>query len=267
MMFACLAAFALPAIALAEPGPTINGIKTNARFFNDFSTTTLVTTNTNNVVSGSASATETNWTDDGMGGSFANRHDFTLSADGGATNALFNIKSSFTLKTIVTLDAASLSPRKEAGIRLNGNPTGDALFLVNSDAGEIVAFGGGAPFFSFGNAGGGNGYTPGTPLLMGVTVRGGANSPFPGFTSIEYFIDRGMGVETSGPLAWSNVEHGPVDYNVAMYSQAAPNLNNPAEAVTASFNNIMYTSIPEPASCGLAALALGALGLVRRRFI
>ncbi len=43
--------------------------------------------------------------------------------------------------------------------------------------GEIVAFGGGAPFYIFGNNGGGNGYTPGTTILMGITERGGGDGP------------------------------------------------------------------------------------------
>jgi len=54
------------------------------------------------------------------------------------------------------------------------SPIGDMLFIVNSDAGEIVAFGG--PFYLFGNNGGGNGYTPGTPILMGIEYLGAGDA-------------------------------------------------------------------------------------------
>src|SRR6188474_493192 len=76
----------------------INRIKTHTRVFNDFSTTTLVTTNGNSVnlgpVLSSASTAESVWTNDGIGGNFANRHLFTLSSDNGATDHFFSINDS-----------------------------------------------------------------------------------------------------------------------------------------------------------------------------
>ncbi|HYO24093.1 MAG TPA: hypothetical protein VEQ85_04010, partial [Lacipirellulaceae bacterium] len=211
----------------------------------------------------------TGYTDDGLGGNFANRHDFLLSANGGTTQATFGINDSFTFSTIVTLAVGSVAPRKEAGIRLNSNVTGDALFIVNSDAGEIVAFGGGAPFYSFGNNGGGNGYVPGTPILLGITMIGGGAPGVP--NTIEYFIDRTpadpAGVVSSGPLAFSNLEGGAVAYNVGMYVQGAPNLTNSAEFVNGTFADIRYsaTPIPEPASIATAVIGLLGLGAMARK--
>ncbi|HYO24843.1 MAG TPA: hypothetical protein VEQ85_07830, partial [Lacipirellulaceae bacterium] len=60
---------ALPATAVAQPGPAINGIRSNLRVFNDFTTTTLVAANTNSVNLGAlstASVSETGYTDDGL---------------------------------------------------------------------------------------------------------------------------------------------------------------------------------------------------------
>jgi hypothetical protein len=270
-LLACLAALALPTMAMAQPGPAINSVKTNARFFNDFSTTTLGIVNPGTVNLGLPSTitvAESGFTDDGMGGNFANRHDFTLSANGGANNATFSINDSFTVSAIVNLSAGSNAPRKEAGLRINSGATGDALFLVNSDAGEIVAFGGGGPFYSF-SAGAPPDYTPGTSILMGFSMTGGGAPGVP--NTIQYFIDRTpldpAGVEYSAPLAFSNLEGGPVAYNVGMYVQATPNLQNTAEFVNTSFTDIRYSPapIPEPAAITCAVIGFIGLGAFRRK--
>ncbi|HVT28649.1 MAG TPA: PEP-CTERM sorting domain-containing protein, partial [Lacipirellulaceae bacterium] len=144
-----------------------------------------------------------------------------------------------------------------------------ALLIVNSDAGEIVAFGGGAPFFSFGSNGGGNGYTPGSTILLGFTERGGGDGVGGTANTIEYFIDRDPfnpgGESSSGPLAWSNLELGPLTYNVGAYLQGGA-ANGAADSMHAVFSNVTYTAIPEPATIGLGLLGIvGLFGLGRRR--
>jgi hypothetical protein len=240
---------------LAMPAAAeIDGLFVSERFFNDFPTTTLMITTSNSVNPGMAEIDERGF-DTGPGG-FANRHDILLSADGGLTPNVFSISDPFTIKTEVTLDVGSNSPRKEAGIRVNSPVTGDAQFIINSDAGEIVAFGGGAPFFSFGNNGMGNGYTPGSTILMGMSYVPGS----PG--QVEYFIDRGMGMESSGLLDWANLEGGPVGFNAGMYGQFSPADNN--DFATLTFGNITY--VPEPASIYLLiGLCAGFIGWTRRR--
>jgi len=258
---AALAAIALlPASAMAQ----VNGWTSHPRIFNDFSTSTLTITNSN-TNPGTVIIDDRGLVDDGQGGNFANRHDVCASKNGGATSATFPITEGFTISANVKLADGSNAPRKEAGFRINSNVTGDALFLVNSDAGEIVAFGGGAPFFIFGSNGGGNGYTPGTTIFMGMTYTPNPNgSPNPG--TVEYFIDRAPGVPggeaTSGPLAWSNTEGGPVNFDLCVYGQVSP--ANANDFLTASFNNLTVTAVPEPASMGLLSLA-GVSLLARRR--
>jgi hypothetical protein len=243
----------------------INGIVTHTRVFNDFTTTTLVPTNTNSVnlgpVLSAAGTVETNWTNDGIGGNFANRHVFTLSSDNGATDHFFSINDSYTVSTLLNLSDGSNSPRKEAGFLITPACC-DAQFIVNSDAGEIVAFGG--PFFKFGENSTANGYTPATTILLGFTMLAAGDGNGPLQNTVEYFIDRLPGVpggeSSSGPLPYGNLEGGPPsNYKLSLYSQASPNLTNPNEFVNVQFSDIKFTQIPEPASC--ISLVIGLIGL------
>lgn len=252
---ACAMTLAASAPVLASAELT-DGMAISERFYNDFSTTTLTTTNTfPNVVSFS----ESGYVDDGEGGNWANRHDAMISMDGGATATQLQLNEGFSISATVTMDVGSTAPRKEAGIRVNSGVSGDALFLINSDAGEIVAFGGGAPFYLFGNNGSSNGYTPGDSIFMRMTYTPSGTFGVPG--KVEYEVDRGNGIESSGLLDWANLEGGPLQYNVGFYTQISPDLNNTAEFANVSFENIVV--VPEPGALALLGLGLGAL--IRRR--
>jgi hypothetical protein len=182
------------------------------------------------------------------------------SSDGGATAHTFGIDDSFTFTTRLTLTDGFNSPRKEAGIRFNSS-IGDMLFLVNSDAGEIVAFGG--PFFSFGNNAGGNGYTPGSTILLGVKETGGGDGIGGNPDTIEFFIDRGTGIQTSGPLPWTNLEGGLPSFTVGVYVQGDANANG--DFVNGLFSNTTFTSVPEPGTLTLLGMGLFGLLAVRRK--
>jgi hypothetical protein len=240
------------AAAASTATAQFNGIKVNERVFNDYPNSTLTISNSNSIP-GNVTIDDRNMTN--ATGNGANRHDALLSADNGATAFTFPITQGFTLQTNLNLTAGSVMPRKEAGLRINSPVTGDTLFLVNSDAGEIVAFGGGAPFKLFGNNANANGYTPGTTILMGMTYTPGA----PG--TIEYFIDRPGpgGFETSGALPYENVEGGPTNFQVGVYGQGGAG-NKSSDFFTVRFTDI---NIPEPT--GLSVLALGGVALLARR--
>jgi hypothetical protein len=241
----------MAASVYAQP---VNGYHINPRVFNDDPGSTLtftpplVPSNPGSIIIHDAfSGASTG----------VNRSDVLASTDLGATAHTFGIDDSFTFSVRLNLTDGLNSPRKEAGIRINSPVTGDALFIVNSDAGEIVAFGGGAAFHLFGNNAGGNGYTPGTSILLGIREIGGGDGPGGNPDTIEYFIDRGNGIETTGPLPWSNLEKGPVGFQVGVYEQGG---HAAGDFINAQFTDMTFTTIvPEPGSCSL--LALGSLGL------
>src|SRR4051794_5033695 len=185
-LFTCSASLsALCLVAVSAKADLINGYAKAPRVFNDNPGSTLTI---NPPVINFNPATIT--IHDAYTGPFsgANRSDALASSNGGGAAHQYGIEDSFVFTTRLTLTAGFNGPRKEAGIRFN-SPIGDMLFLVNSDAGEIVTFGG--PFHLFGNNAGGNGYTPGTSILLGVKETGGGDGIGGNPDTIEFFMDRG----------------------------------------------------------------------------
>ena len=246
------------AVANAQGADMINGYNVNARVYNDMPGSTLVIT-----PPALPSNPATFNVRDQFVGAGVNRHDFLASGDFGTTAHVFGIDDSFIFSTRLTLTDGFNSPRKEAGIRINSPITGDALFIINSDAGEIVAFGGGAPFYIFGKNATGNGYTPGTSILMGIKEVGGGDGSGGTANTLEYFIDRGAGIETSGPLAWSNIELGPLNYTAGVYVQGG-NAGN-GDFINGSFVNTTFTTVPEPGTFAMIGMGLFGLWAIRRK--
>jgi hypothetical protein len=245
-------------MAANAQGAAVNGYNTSPRVFNDNPGSTLTITPASPINANPATITIRDEFTGAFGG--ANRHDVLASIDGGATAYSHSIDDSFTFTTVLTLTDGFNSPRKEAGIRFNSS-IGDMLFLVNSDAGEIVTFGG--PFHSFGNNAGGNGYTPGNSILLGVQYLGGGDGVGGVASTIELFINRGAGIETTGPLAWPNTEGGLVDFQVGVYAQGGANADS--DFVNALFTDTTYTVVPEPGTVALVGLGLLGLLAIRRK--
>ena len=129
---------------------------------------------------------------------FANRDDWRFSSDGGVTDHLFQNNEYWSVSVSLTLTGNPTTPRKEAGLRLNSSVGGDGLFILDTDAHEIVAFGGPLPFYSFGNT-----FNSGNSVLMGMTYENiggtngivysanGVNSPFLPMSNLEQGVING----------------------------------------------------------------------------
>lgn len=258
-MFAFCALLVLPVAAQAQ---VINGLKANPRVFNDYPGSSLTISNSN-TIPGTVTIDDRNMVNDTGNG--ANRHDVLLSADNGATAFTFNPNQEWFMQGSVTLTDGSNAPRKETGVRINDPVTGDTLLIVNSD-GEIVAFGGGASFYNFrGPPFNEPNYIPGQTILLGMHYRPGSPTTT-GATpaTLEYYINRGSGIESSGPLPYSNLEGGPLSYQVGLYAQGGSN-NNAADFFHSAWTGVTGGIIvPEPVGIGMAGLA-GMTLLARRR--
>jgi len=124
--------------------PAVNSAIIHPRVFNDYPGATLATVNNYpNLISFSEANVVAPT-------GFANRDDWRFSSDGGATDHLFNNNEYWSISATITLSGTPTSPRKEAGLRLDSSVGGDGLFILDTDAHEIVAFGGPLPFYSFG---------------------------------------------------------------------------------------------------------------------
>lgn len=234
---------------------TINSTVLSPRVYNDVPGATLTTVSTVNnfpSIPSLISFTEQNVS----GSGYANRDVWHFSNDG-ATAYQFQMGDYFSVSMNVTLtgDPAS-SLRKEAGFVFN-NPLNDGgEFILDTDAHEIVAFGGFLPFYAFPAT-----FVSGETVTMGISYAnvGGVNS-------IMYTAQTVLGgpAASSGWLPLTNVEKGLIDNTtIGGYFQIQQDPNVPGNSGSAVFQNIEIVAVPEPGT--LAVLFLGIAALVWRR--
>jgi hypothetical protein len=236
----------------------INSVVLTNRRFNDFPTTTL--TATNNYPS-LVQWNETNYPNVATQSTgFANQHIASFSADG-TTKFQFQNQDLFDITIHINLSAGSNTPRKEAGFRFDSLVGGEGFFHVATDNGEVAAFGGPFPFFTFGNV-----YTPGTTATLEMKYHPGVGvAPNVITPATMTYIYNGT---SSGALNFSNNENGMINGTVdGLFVQAQRNGGTIGagfnDSVDAIFSNITV-AVPGPASTGVLA-ALGLLGARRRR--
>ena len=131
---------------------------------------------------------------------FANLHVWRLSRDGDPNPALFDNNSCFSIAGTLTLSGTG---KGEAGLQIRPWWAEDQGRLqVRVPDGEIAAFGGVLPFYSFTGSHGIT-YTKGNPIYLAMIYRPECNtSDHP--ATMEYQV-RYLGVSyTSGPLAFNN---------------------------------------------------------------
>jgi hypothetical protein len=247
----------LATAALADTTPVINSAVINLRVFNDFpnSTTSFGNNYPTSLFIRDANFQPNGWT---------NRHNFRLS-ENGFTAAVFNNDAKFSFFSDVTLSGTT--ENIEGGLNFSPwwSQNVDGVFHVRAPDGEIAAFGGRLPFYSFTGSQGLT-YTKGTTVGMGISYDPHSLSPSDPAT-IEYTLIQGANTYTSGPLAynegnpaegygsWGNLNDG----RVGGFMQTPNSWPGPGD-VWGRIDFAGMVFIPEPAS-----LLLGLLGLVLRR--
>lgn len=259
-----LASVVLAAAAGAAcASPNINGAVINARIFNDDSNSVFSSVNN---YSSEITLSDLQVDGDGVGGEWANLHNWRLSDNGGVSAAVFNNGDSFSLFSDITV-----SGNGEAGLSLAPwwSHDVDGRFNLRTSDGEVAIFGGRLPFYSF-TAAHGVHYVDGSTVNIGMIYSAnGLSETSP--ATIEYFYDDGVNSYTSGALAFgmgNPAEDPPYglwgmlnDARVGGYMQAFISQGNPDNGLVTTWGNIDY--VPAPGT--LALLGLGAIASRRRR--
>ncbi len=244
--------------ALATASPVINGAVVNLRVFND---------DPNSIVTFNNTWPTVVWLQDtgvSHGTGFANRHNFRLSDNHGVSEAVFLNNDGFAFSSDVVLTGTA---KLEGGIQVSPwwSKEVDGSLYINGATGEIAAFGGRLPFYSF-TVQQGLTYTKGTVARLGVVYNPHSLSQAdPGTIQYSYTI---AGTTYTSPVlpfdeGDPNEGHGTWgildDARVGGYVQVQVDPNNPGNWGAADFVNQVY--VPEPAAWLLLGLAL----LIRRR--
>lgn len=247
------------AASFAQASPTINGAHVNPRWWNDMSGSTLTVVNTypspahinfNEVLPGSPVFQ-------------SNQHTWRLSTDGGTTDAPFANGDSFMISAAVTITGDG---NAEAGLNVSPwwSPQVDGKLHVRASAtgGEVAAFGGRLPFYSFGNV-----YVTGTTATLSIEYIANSNTAgapgqiqygYNGLFSPWIQFDQGNPAEDPPHGLYGTLSPAWVGGFVQDYASASG-----ATTVNADFNNIVYNPVPAPGTAGL--LGLGGLLAARRR--
>jgi hypothetical protein len=224
---------------------TINGANVQTRAFNDIpgATMTLFNTYPSLIFFGESKVSAPT--------GFANRDVWSFSSDGGATPYQFKNNDYFHFSVNLTLTGSPSAPRKEAGLLFTTANHGDIQLIVNTDAHEVVQFGG-ISFYSF--AGQGLSYNSGDNITLGMNyflAEDGKNAlQFSAneFQSPVFEFAAGEGIGDGSKLGG--------------YFQVVNDPNNPNNAGAAIFDNI---TIPEPSAATLVGLGFAFLLILRRR--
>ena len=256
LLYGTVGLIVLAGVACASP--VIDSAIVNLRVFNDDPASTVTFSN---LYPGSLWIQDANVS---HGTGFANRHNFRLSDNGGIGEAVFMNNDAFAFSSDLTLTGTA---NVEGGIQISPwwSKEVDGVLYVNGNNGEIAAFGGRLPFYSF-TVQQGLHYTKGTMVRLGMIYDPhGLTQADPG--TIEYLYTVGGTTYTSGIIPFDEGNgaegHGTWgildDARVGGYVQVPINTAIPDNWGRADFGNMVY--VPEPAALAL----LGLVAALRRR--
>ncbi len=266
-----LVAGLLVVVASVSASPNITGALEHTRIWNDDSDSVLLTGNTfaRPPNSGSIFFDDSVLDGDGAGGEWANRHMFRFS-DNGLTDAVFGNEDPFRIESDVTITGPA---NTEAALEVApwwSNDVGGGLTVITWN-GEIAAFGGRLPFYSFTGAHGIT-YTKGDTIGLSLEyLPPSLTNGVAGY--VRYGVTQGASDYSSGWLAFDEGNPGEDppygvwgilnDARVGGYVLPQIVLNDPTNWSRTEFNNLAYYPTPEPTS--LALLGLAGLIALRRR--
>lgn len=239
------------AIEVGAQVSTINSAVVSPRVFNDIPGATL---NVGTIYGPYPHPTLISFTEQGVSApnGYANRDVWRFSNNGGASAYAFDNDDFFNVSMTLTLMGSPTSPRKEAGFLLS-TIGGDGQFIVNTDAHEIVAFGGPLPFYAFPST-----FFSGNTITLGMSYFLDSNT---GLRSIVYSAN---GVN-SPILAISNLEQGIIDGSTLGGYFQIVNGQDPNNSGIAVFQNMNIVAVPEPSALALLSLGVLPLRLILRR--
>jgi hypothetical protein len=243
-----LAILAVGFVTDALATPHMNGAVIKTRIFNDCPVSVL---NVTNNYPASIVFDETGLFCFG----WANLHNWTYSADGGATPAVLNNGDAFGFAATVVLSGGDVNGA-EAGLRLGPwwSQDVDGRFNIRIPDGEIACFGGVLPFYSFTGTNGIH-YVAGQPIRLEVMYQPHYNTAqFPGEIQYRCFW---QGVWYTSPwLPFGNCTPGEEwhgcygimnDARAGGYAQnRLTNGQQPSDVLT-SFFDICWAEAPVPA--------------------
>jgi hypothetical protein len=253
------------AVTSAYASPDVDSAIIKTRLWNDDPDSVLTTTNNYPTL---IAIEDTALDGDGMGGEFANRHNFRLSDNGGVSEAVFANNDSFAFYSDVTITGTG---NAEGGLNLSPwySQDFDGVFMIRTDDGEISCWGGRLPFYNF-TASQSLTYTKGDTVNLGMVYRPrGLNQFNPATIEYKLFMD-GTNY-TSGPLEFDegNPDEDPPyglwgilnDARLGGYFLPKIVVGDSLNGARIDFENMVY--IPEPATVTL--LGLMGLAVLRRR--
>jgi hypothetical protein len=253
------------AVTSAYASPDVDSAIIKTRLWNDDSDSVLTTTNNYPTL---IAIEDTVLDGDGMGGEYANRHNFRLSDNGGVSEAVFMNNDSFAFYADVTISGTG---NAEGGLNLSPwwSQDFDGGFMIRTTDGEIACFGGRLPFYNFTTSQSLT-YTKGDTVNLGFVYRPRGLSELNPAT-IEYKLFMGGTDYTSGALEFDegNPDEDPPyglwgilnDARVGGWFQPYIVVADPLNGARIEFENLDY--IPEPATVTLFGLI--GLAVLRRR--